>query len=132
MRRIWLKRDAPEPEINSVFGRLWTNSFECYTVENLELLLKPPMRVTFHWRTDSPAHGAVYEADPKTTPGRTNIQIHSANWAFQLLGCIALGRSIQEIELAVGGKQKGVTSSRDAIAGFVADMGKLPFELEVM
>lgn len=128
MRKVTLKRDAPEPEINSIFGKLSTGTFECYTVENLELSISPG-QYKFFWRKDSPAHGQVYEAE--LVPGRTNIQIHSANWAFQLLGCIALGRSIQDIALSVGGKQRGVTSSKDAIAGFVADMGKLPFELEI-
>ena len=44
----------------------------------------------------------------------------------QVQGCIALGRSIGTI---VG--QKAVTSSRDALAAFVADLEKQPFRLHI-
>lgn len=88
--------------------------------------------------------------------GRTNIEFHSANlfgdihkgYASQLRGCITLGRSIglfrkgdnfiaangcsPEIRPIVLTKdQRGLTSSKDAIAGFEADMDGQDFVLTI-
>lgn len=51
-------------------------------------------------------------------PGRSLIKIHGANQASQLLGCIAPG-----LELGIFGGEIGVTSSRPALAEFMAAMG---------
>ena len=73
---------------------------------------------------DSPKHGMVYEAE--AVPGRTSIQIHPANWAKQLLGCIALGRAVGLVEGV-----EGIMGSRDAVQGLVDDLEGEPFELTI-
>lgn len=78
--------------------------------------------------------------------GREGILIHSANWAGdkskgyfrQLEGCISLGRSVQEIELPPKiatkdrKKQKGVTSSVDAVSAFECHMERESFTLTIV
>jgi len=140
------------------FGTLdgWETPFKCAT---LELPWRdnargksciPPGVYLFRWRTDSPKHGACYEEwDDPATPAREdvkdrdNIQIHSANLAGddtkgfvrQLEGCIALGygAAIFPGGRAPAGKldQKGVTLSKDAVAGLAAAMNREVFELEI-
>jgi hypothetical protein len=86
---------------------------------------------TCNWR-ESPRHGWCYHVDG--VEGRSDIEIHSANWVgdadlgykSQLLGCIALGWSVGELD-----GQKAVLSSRDAIARFHEIMGGVPFQLTI-
>ena len=101
----------------------------------------PPGVYEFRWRTDSPSHGAVYEA--VKVPGRTNIQIHPANLAGdesrgyvkQLDGCIAPGRSV--VQFRAGNKpagerdQRGVSASKSATADLVAVLNREPFVLTI-
>ncbi len=80
----------------------------------------------------SPKHGPCYYV--LDVPGRSDIEIHSANWAgdttkglkCQLLGCLSLGRAIGELA-----GQKAVLSSRDALAGFESDLNGEAFELTI-
>ena len=44
----------------------------------------------------SPTHGNVWMA--QNVPGRGNIEIHNANWAKQLLGCIGVGDAFGILE----------------------------------
>lgn len=134
MRKATLVRTETGPE--GTFGLLSTDSgFSCYIVERPWLDNKqgesciPAGLYRFRWRKDSPLHGEVYEAEKVLD--RTNIQIHSANWADQLLGCLAPGRAIMDIKRPDGEIRKGVTSSRDATAGLVADLGKAQFDLAI-
>lgn len=101
----------------------------------------PPGRYEFHWREDSPKHGAVYEA--ASVEGRSNIQIHAANLAGdeskgyvkQLDGCIAPGRSV--VGFRAGNKpagardQRGVSASKSALVDLVAVLRKEPFVLTI-
>ena len=80
-------------------------------------------------KSDHPIHGPCYEITG--VKGRTAILIHSANWYDQLMGCLSLGRSVGDVVRGDGSKMKGVTSSKDAIAGFEADMEKKEFELQI-
>jgi hypothetical protein len=76
-------------------------------------------RVKRDW---SPKHGRkVYEL--QGVPGRSEIQIHSANDARELEGCIALGTQFGEIETKKFGAGYGVRHSRDAVAAFEATVG---------
>ncbi len=101
---------------------------------------------------DSPEHGKVYGVP---APGRDHVLIHPYNLAgdllkglvAQALGCIGLGRSIDTFPsgtklngvLPDGGvgpvvltqDQQGVTSSGDAVKGFMADMAGEAFELTI-
>lgn len=60
-------------------------------------------------------------------PGRSDIEIHSANWPSQLLGCIALGEKVELIE----GKL-GVSDSRNTFDAFMKEMGGVDFMLSVL
>lgn len=61
-------------------------------------------------------------------PGRTDIEIHPANWPFQLLGCVAPGESIE----VINGK-RGVTNSRATFDAFMREMqGINEFWLDVV
>jgi hypothetical protein len=67
--------------------------------------------------TESPRNGTVYEL--QGVPQRSDIQIHSANFAHQLKGCMAPGK---EIETFKGGI-KGVTFSRVTFGMLMERMG---------
>lgn len=95
----------------------------------------PDGTYTFRWRTDSPKHGECYEMVPDAeAPGRTNVQIHSANFAgdvakgkkCQLLGCIAPGKSVGVLE-----GQKAVLDSKAAIRALADNFNRESFELVI-
>lgn len=44
----------------------------------------------------SPTHGQVWIAT--NVPGRSEIEIHAANWARELLGCLGVGDSFGTLE----------------------------------
>lgn len=56
----------------------------------------------------------------KEVPGRSEVKIHSANYAKQLNGCIALGRSHVDLN---GDGVKDVDHSKKTLAAFHAAMG---------
>lgn len=57
---------------------------------------------------------------------RSYCEIHSANWAEQLEGCIALGLDHQPMLDPLTGKvEPAVEGSRDAIAQFIALLGPM-------
>lgn len=77
----------------------------------------PPGWYDTEWY-DSPKHGYSLQLI-NVLDDRKYCQVHSANWFFQLLGCIALGSSIRSI----WSKEKeeylmGVSSSRASIKAF--------------
>lgn len=155
MRKATLTRNETGPE--GTFGTLVTDQgFTCRTLElpwhdnRGGVSCVPPGKYLFRWRTDSPAHGECYEEwdDPVTTakedvPGRDHIQIHAANLAgdaslgyvAQLLGCIALGHSVETFppNLAPAGikPQRGITGSKATVTSFAAHMRKETFELTI-
>ena len=57
--------------------------------------------------------------------GRTSIQIHSANWLHQILGCIAIGESLKN-----SSKGMMVTDSRNTIKRLLAALPER-FEVEI-
>lgn len=76
----------------ALIGTLCVNgAFAAYCLENLALAIPVgTYRITLY---DSPKHG------PNTpllngVPGRTLIEIHPANWAHELLGCLAPGKEM--------------------------------------
>lgn len=84
---------------------------------------------------NSPKHGECYQITG--VEGRDMIEIHSANFMgdksegleCQLLGCLALGKSIGKLE---GHRQTALLGSKVAIAEFEANMNKEDFELTVI
>lgn len=85
---------------------------------------------------NSPTHGPtwclhnpdlnVYGTGIVPKDGRDHCELHSANWARQLLGCIALGLDHQPMLDPVTGKvEPAVEGSRDAIAHLLAILGPM-------
>lgn len=80
------------PRKTAILGSLKVDgSFECYALENA--LLAIPAGTYEIELYDSPKHGPD-TPQLKNVPGRTNIQIHIANFPHELLGCIAPGTSM--------------------------------------
>ena len=132
------------------FGEILAGDFRCRCIElpwrnNLRGLSCLPKGVyTFFWRTDSPRHGACYEALPDDeAPGRTNVQIHAANlagdvrkgWVSQLEGCLAPGLALAVFPAgthpAGARDQRGVVSSRQALHLLEDSLGRKRFELDI-
>ena len=82
-------------------GRLRINDFQCFTLELPWLDNKKNISCiyegNFPYETyNSPEHGKVLLI--LDVEGRTMIEIHSANYTRQILGCIALGNSIKWLD----------------------------------
>lgn len=86
---------------------------------------------------NSPAHGMCYMITG--VQGRAEIEIHSANFAgdkakgllCQLLGCIALGKSIGMLAVDGNAPQIAVLASKEAIAEFDANLKGEDFTLTI-
>jgi hypothetical protein len=80
-------------------GRLTYGDFQCWTLElpmldNAQNISCIYPNGGFKGRKHfSPSNGDCIAID--NVQGRTNIQIHSANYTSQILGCIAVGDSIK-------------------------------------
>ncbi len=70
----------------------------------------------------------VFTYEITNVPGRAGIRIHSANYFFQLLGCIALGDSHQDIN---SDGELDVPHSKDAVNAFNLEMNKEDFILTI-
>lgn len=79
----------------------------------------------------SPKHGCtLYKL--QDVPDRNEIEIHPANFCYQLLGCIALGVEIAMIQDPHDQvEKKGVTSSVTTIGRFMVTMAGSP-EIQVI
>lgn len=106
-----------------------TAGFKCFTVElpwssnesNKSCI--PEGEYLVEW-DKSAKHGMCYHL--RNVPGRTHIQIHPANYAHQLLGCISPGKKIEPIAGTMG-----VSSSRDTLTKLEEHMKKEPFILNI-
>lgn len=98
----------------------------------------PPGNYTCKW-INSPKHGKCYQVCD--VPNRTMIEIHSANfmgdsmkvnpitdtfYISQLLGCIALGRSVGVLD-----GQTAILKSKETIADFEHRLGENNFTLVI-
>ena len=86
--------------------------FSCVTVElpwkdNKNSVSCYPAGIYKCRKIVSPTHGDCIEI--MNVPNRTNIQIHAANYARQLLGCTAVGSTMADID---GDGNLDVTSSK--------------------
>lgn len=80
----------------------------------------PPGWYDTEWH-DSPSHGKDTLQLLNVLDDREYCQFHSANWAYQLRGCIALGESIAPILSREKGKKiMGVSASRNSIKALKA------------
>ena len=71
----------------------------------------------YHWRKfNSPNNGPCLLLE--NVPGRTMIEMHSANFMLQLRGCIAPGKELARFKGVYEGQPydlQGVTSSKDTM-----------------
>lgn len=130
---VRLIRNPSTPD--GTFGQFVGFDFDFYSLElpwadaNSDGLGDPqkscitPGSYECRWHT-SPKYGPCYEVTGVV--GRSHILIHPANWAHQLLGCIALGKA----RGVLNGKP-AILRSKEAIAEFHAAMREQPFRLEV-
>ena len=101
---------------DSTIGRLWTNGFQCFTLElpwldnqrNISCI--PPGVYQYRYKRSN-RNGDVLELD--TVIGRTYIQIHAGNFTNQIEGCILVGRSITFLD---DDSIPDVTNSRDTMS----------------
>jgi len=70
----------------------------------------------------------VFTYEVLNVPNRAGIRIHSANFFFDLLGCIALGDAHEDIN---HDSEKDVVHSGITISAFENHMGKQDFKLIV-
>ena len=66
------------------------------------------------WR-ESPKFGPTWQLED--VPGRTHILIHSANFAYQLQGCIALGTDLMGDTIAVANSRKAMNLFEEVTEG---------------
>jgi len=111
MTLIIIKRIISDDD--QTLGFISTGDWSAYTVEppwkNNEPYISciPPGKYHAFVRKDG-KNGKCIEL--RDVPGRTHIQIHVANWAWQLQGCIGVGYDRWEY---------GVGRSKDAIDGLI-------------
>lgn len=79
---------------------------------------------TYHWRKfTSPHNGPCLLIE--NVPGRDMIEMHSANFMLQLLGCIAPGKAFARFKGVYEGVSydlQGVTESRDTLEGLLEQL----------
>src|SRR3990167_7318914 len=133
MKTATLTRNPSTPE--STFGLMQSDTgFKVVTCENT--LRRIPSGTYEAELRSSPKHkgldfgfgrGMVYGL--KDVKGRTNIEIHPANWFFQLEGCIAPGSAVAYLQTPDKKLVQGITSSRDAVRALMTEMRGRPFQL---
>ena len=148
MKRVILTRD-PDPHPDGTFGSLTIDGtdFAAVTVERLPDGEHPciplgtyPLKPCTYYGGDGPGGKPDYPAyEVLDVPGRSQIKIHRANLASQLLGCIAPGEGFARFDAAkmrvvMAGEPgvRGVVSSRAAHDRFMAAMSGEDGTLEVV
>lgn len=133
MKNVILTRT---PEGNKeTLGELYANQFSCKTLElpwkdnKTAVSCIPTGNYICRWtrsnRLSGPTHD-VFTYEVLDVPFRYGIRIHSANYFTQLLGCIALGSTIQDIN---SDNIPDITSSKDTIARFNLMLNQEDFKL---
>ena len=137
MKRVILNRLMDDRPDEGTLGSIFYNGFLCACIELPWRDNEPgksciPSGIYHCSYRYSPKHGHCYHVD--LVPGRTDVEIHSANWAgdaakgfkCQLLGCIAPGMQSGELS-----GQKAVLGSKEAVARLEEVLGRQNFELEI-
>ena len=119
--------DHEHTQIAVTVERPWQNN-----QEDVSCIVAGSYRVAM--RDSVKHHGQVYGV--QNVPDRSDIEIHPANLASQLLGCIALGDSFGHVTLPDGppwlGQQGyGVLNSDVTVKAFVTRMNAAPFLLVI-
>jgi hypothetical protein len=112
-------------------------SLSLYAIENVQLAVPPGTYQLVPYQ--SPAHGPTWQlhnpdlkvwglgpAHPTPDGFRDFCELHSANWAEQLKGCIALGLEGNPMyDPATGSVAPAVEHSVDAVAELLSTLGPL-------
>lgn len=114
-------------------GKLEIDNFACMTLErawknnqsNISCIPRGTYRVKY---TFSPKF-LKYTYQVMDVPNRTGIRIHSANYFFDLLGCIALGSGYSSLN---SDREKDIINSRATIKSFEDFMQRKDFNLEII
>jgi len=82
-------------------GRMWYEDFQCFTLELPWKDNKTDIScIPGGWyecrKIISPSNGECVEI--LNVIGRTNVQVHSANFTRQILGCVAVGDSLKFLD----------------------------------
>lgn len=111
-------------------GELSFGSFTCKTLERPYLDNKPNIscipKGTYNCKYTFSPKFLKYTYEIQNVPKRSGIRIHSANFFYQLLGCIALGSAF--IDINKDGK-KDVIDSRITVSKLESLLGKKDFTL---
>lgn len=137
MKKVKLIRNFGDDK--QTLGILTTDGFECKTLELADknnasrISCIPVGKYTVIW-TKSPlfsknAGHDVYTYEIQNVPNRGGIRIHSANFFFQLLGCVALGDMLKDINMD---GELDVIHSGATLEKFHQVMNKESFELEII
>ncbi len=137
MRKVLIDRISGNEKQS--LGVLSTPGFNCKTLElpdknNASRVSCIPTGVYICKYTRSPlfsknAGHDVYTYEITKVPGRGGIRIHSANFARQLLGCVALGDAHKDLDID---GQLDVVHSGDTLRKFEEVMNKEDFELTIV
>lgn len=123
-----LLRFAGNPR--QTLGRIYVGDKSWLTIERSKIDMNHPcipagtypLKLGMYYSGDGPGGKEDYPAyEVLNVPGRSEIKIHGANKASQLLGCIALGHTHEIFDGEIG-----ITSSRGSLAEFMAELAKDP------
>lgn len=139
MRHVSILRDPSSSK--QTLGHLQAyepNDFECHTLElpwldnqsNVSCIPDGDYicKYTPSMRLSKVAGHEVRTYEVLNVPNRAGIRIHSANFFRQLLGCIALGEKVEDVDIDGEGD---VTESRKTVAAFEKAMGYQDFLLHI-
>ncbi len=136
MKQVILTRTSDDG-VQSL-GMLTCDDFECATLElpykdNQHSISCIPHGIYRCMLTRSNRLSTLLGHDVTTyevfdVPNRSGIRIHSANFSYQLLGCIALGSNYADID---GNGKKDLINSRLTVNKFHEFMDGADFELVI-
>lgn len=120
-------------------GTFTTTGFECKTLELADknnaskISCIPAMTYIVKW-TKSPlfslhAGHDVFTYEIQNVPNRGGIRIHSANYFFELLGCVAVGDSLKDVNMD---SELDIIHSGATLEKLVSVMNKEDFELTII
>jgi hypothetical protein len=140
MREVYLLRH-PDRGIQTLGALVAPDGREIFVCKTLELPWKNNeqqvssigvgsflCKYTKSTRLSMLARTDVYTYELVDVPGRTGIRIHSANYFFQLKGCIALGAAHKDINLDT---HLDVVHSGTTVSNFNAIMKGEDFRLTI-
>lgn len=137
MKKVILTRTSGDD--NQTLGVLTTDGFTCKSLElpdknNASRVSCIPSGTYVCKYSKSPlfsknAGKDVFTYTVLNVPKRAGIRIHSANYARQLLGCVALGSAHKDLDID---GQLDVIHSGDTMRAFEKHMNYEPFELTII